>query len=134
MWRAINDVFEKHKILNRLNARHHFYTATMTASENILTYKNRIRRLGTTLESMGVTLDEEEMAMGVLKGLPSSYDNLVSALDAVCSSGESSSTLNMDLVRSRLLQKEQRMGTRKTTSTPVSDVALVSHSAPSTSR
>lgn len=54
MWRSILDIFERHALLNQLTARREFYTATMLASENVLTFTNRICHLGMMLACMGL--------------------------------------------------------------------------------
>ena len=85
MWRTINDIFEKHSLLNKLAARRRFYRAKMHESESILTFASRIRQLATTLKSRKVNIDDEEMAMAMpmLNGLPERFDPHTSALDAL---------------------------------------------------
>ena len=83
MWESVLDIFEKHTLLNKLAARRSFYTATILESENVLTFANRIRQLASTLKSMKVTIDDEEMAMALLNGLPERFDSLMSELDAL---------------------------------------------------
>ena len=104
MWKTICDVFEKHTLLNKLAARRRFYTAQMHESEGILAFANRIRQLAATLKSMKVAIDDEEMAMAMLNGLPERFDPLISALDAL---GDEK-TFTFEFVKSRLLQEEQR--------------------------
>ncbi len=79
----ICDIFERHTLLNKLAARRRFYTASMVEGEKILTNAARIRKYSSTLKSMGVTVDDGDMAMTLLCGLPSRFDGLVCALDAV---------------------------------------------------
>jgi len=109
MWESIRDVFERHTLLNKLSARRKFYTACKSEDETILQFANRIRHLGSTLKSMNVIINENEMAMAFLNGLPDPYDSLISALDAV---GNEESKLEFDHVKSRVMQEEQRMGMR----------------------
>ncbi len=66
---------------------------------------NRIRQLASTLRSMGVEVDDKEMAMAVLNGLPERFNILISALDAL---GNENETFSLEFVKSRLLQEEQR--------------------------
>ncbi len=68
MWQCIVNIFERHTLLNKLAARRRFYTSTMQEDENILAFTNRIRQLASTLKSMGVNIDDKEMA--VLNRLP----------------------------------------------------------------
>ena len=49
----------------------------------MLVYINRVRQMATVLTSMGVNIDDKEMAMAVLNGLPSSFQTLITALDAI---------------------------------------------------
>ncbi len=63
MWHCILNIFERHTLLNKLEARRKFYTATMLADERILACTNRIRQLVSTLKSMDVEIDDKEMAM-----------------------------------------------------------------------
>ena len=55
---------------------------------------NRVRQLGATLKSMGVDVDDEEMAMAARNGLPAQYEYIITALDAV-SDGESRFTYDL---------------------------------------
>ncbi|CDF39897.1 unnamed protein product [Chondrus crispus] len=64
---------------------------------------------------MSVEIDDKEIAMAVLNGLPPRFDNLIVALDAL---GNEDKVFGLDFVKSRLLQEEQResMKTASTTS------------------
>lgn len=108
MLERIVAVFQRHTLLNKLRARREFYTATMNPNEKILTYITRIRHLSTILKSMGVQVDDEEVAMAVLNGLPTTYGNIITALDAL---GDDSK-FTLEFVKSRLLQEEQRNNMR----------------------
>ena len=62
---------------------------------------------------MNVEIDDKEIAMAVLNGLPPRFDNLIVALDAL---GNEDKVFGLEFVKSRLLQEEQRES-MKTTST-----------------
>ena len=109
VWASICNLFERHTLLNKLAARRNFYTATMHQSENVITFINRIKTLASTLKSMNVIIDDSEMAMAVLNGLPDDYDHLISALDAL---GNEDESFTLEFVKSRILQEEQRMNMR----------------------
>ena len=49
---------------------------------------------------MNITIDEREMSMALLNGLPETFDPLISALNAT--SGEAE-TLKLDLVKSGVI-------------------------------
>ena len=106
MWNAITNVFERHTLLNKLSARKRFYTATMSPDESVLQFSNRIRQLSSTLKSMNVIISESEMAMALLNGLPEEYNALISALDAI---DEDETKLNFEVIKSRVIQEEQRI-------------------------
>ena len=109
MWRLICDIFEKHTLLNKLAARRRFYTAKMHDNEKILPFAARIRQMAATLKSMSINIEDGEMAMALLNGLPDRFDSLISALDA---SHTDDKQLTFELVcmcgQSRCLQEEQR--------------------------
>ena len=105
MWQAILNVFERHTLLNRLAARRQFYTVTMQNDEKVLTYINRVNQLAARLKSMNVDIDDKEMAMAVLNGLPARFESLIVALDAL---GNEEKMFTLEFVKSRLLQEEQR--------------------------
>ena len=109
MWEVILDIYEKHTLLNKLAARRRFYTATMNDGEKVLGFASRIRQLAATLKSMGVTIDDSEMAMALLNGLPDRFDGLISALDAL---GNDEKLFTFEFVKSRCQQEEQRHAKR----------------------
>ncbi len=55
----------------------------MREDGNILEFTNRIRQLASALKSMGVDIDDKEISMAVLNGLPERFNSLISALDAL---------------------------------------------------
>lgn len=83
MWGLICDIFKKNSQLRKLAARRNFYTATMNEREKILAYAPRILHLSSTLKSMGVVLDGNEMAMALFNDLSDRLYGLISALDAL---------------------------------------------------
>ena len=113
MWTSIRNVFERHTLLNKLAARRAFYTATKTEDETVLQFSNRIRQLSATLKSMSVDIDECEMSMALLNGLPDVYDNLICVLDSLgTETNVESEYLKFDYVKQRILQEEQRIEMR----------------------
>jgi hypothetical protein len=80
----------------------------MPQEEGMLTYINRARKIAEELKSKDAKIDQTEVAMAVLKGLPSKYDHLIVALGAL---GDDTK-LTMEFPKSRLLQEEQRKSER----------------------
>lgn len=67
--------------------------------------------------------------MAALNGLPERFENLISALDALLNEER---TLSLDLVKSRLIQEEQRMLLRSETHMVKTEAAaLVAKNKPS---
>lgn len=56
MWITIQNIFERHNVLNKLSARRKFYTATKSEQESVLEFSNRIRQMAATLKSLDVTM------------------------------------------------------------------------------
>ncbi len=94
----------------------------MREDENILAFTNGICQLASTLKSMGVEIDDKEMAMAVFNGLSERFNSLISALDAL---GNEDETFSLDFVKSRLLQQEQRMEMRTRASSTKSETSAL---------
>jgi len=122
MWMAIEDLFQRRTLLNRLAARRRFYSVKMMESEKAIAYISRVRQLAADLKSMDAIVTDQEIAMTVLCGLPAKFEHLIVAIDAVANDEK----LTMDFVKSRLLQEEQRIIDRTPFPTkPSGDSALV---------
>ena len=121
MWDAIVNVFERHTLLNKLAARRDFYTVKMLSGEKVLPYINRVKQLAAILKSVSVNIDDKEMAIAVLNGLPARFQALIVALDAL---GNEEKIFSLDFVKSRLLQEEQRANMKSSSS---QTSALVNH-------
>ena len=130
MWEAIINVFERHTLLNKLAAWRRFYTVTMQNDEKVLAYINRVKQLAARLKSMNVDIDDKEMAMAVLNGLPARFESLIVALDAL---GSEDKMFSLDFVKSRLLQEEQRAEMKDKPSSSPKDLALMNR-VPGTGR
>lgn len=83
MWQFILDIFEKHTLLNKLSARWNLYTVTVVAGEFILQFTTRVWHLASSLKSINVTIDDEELAITTLNGVPACIDRDISALNAL---------------------------------------------------
>jgi len=127
MWTTIKNIVERHTLLNRLAAKRKFYTATKSEQESGLEFFNRIRHLSANLKSMSVTVDDSEMDMTLLCGLPDLYDPLRSVSDAI---GAEESVLEFEHVKKRVMQEEQRINMRTSAAASKSETgALVTLTA-----
>jgi len=120
MWSTLQGVFQRKSLMSKMKARREFYTVAMNVGEGMLGYINRVRNLGENLKAMGGEVTEMDVAMSVLNGLTSNYENLLVALDA---KGEDE--LSLDFVKSRLLQEERRQADKSPAIKRIGDMALV---------
>ena len=123
-------MFERRTLLNKLATRSRFYTVTMQNDEKVPAYINRVKQLAARLESMNVDIDDEEMAMEELNGLPARFESLIVALDAW---GSEDKMFSLEFFKSRLLQEEQRAEMKDKPSLSHKDSALMNR-VPSTGR
>jgi transposase InsO family protein len=129
MWSAVIDLFQRKTLLNKLACRRRFYSAKMATSEKAIAFISRVRQLAADCKAMDVKVDEQDIAMTVLCGLPQRFEHLIVAIDAAADDD----SLTMDFVKSRLLQEEQRMLDRGDIKHE-RDAALVNTSNESSSR
>ena len=121
MWSTLQGVYQRKSSMNKMKARREFYTVEMTVGEGMLSYINRVRNLGKNLKAMGGEVTEVEVAISVLNGLTSKYENLLVAPDA---KGEDE--LSLDFVKSRLLQEYRRHADKSPATKRNGNMALVS--------
>jgi len=105
--------------MNKMKARREFYTVEMTVGEGMLGYINRVRNLGENLKATSGEVTEMDVAMSVLNGLTSKYENLLVASDA---KGEDK--LSLDFVKCCLLQEERRQADESPPTKRIGDMAL----------
>lgn len=70
----------------------------------MLTYIKRVCEKAATLSSMDVDIDDKEIAMALLNGLPPRFGTSITALDAI---GDEDDSFTFDKVKSRLLEEEK---------------------------
>ena len=120
MWKTILELFQRKTLLNKLMTRRRFYTAKMVDSENTMSFISRVRQMASDCKALDISIDDKDIAMTVLCGLPEKYEHLIVAIDTATDDD----TFTLDFVKSRLLQEDQRMRDRSGTR-PVPDSALV---------
>ena len=119
-WTTILELFQRKTLLNKLMTRRRFYAAKMESTEKAMAFISRVRQLSYDCKALDISIDDKDVAMTVLCGLPQKYEHLIVAIDAVATD----TTLTLDFVKSRLLQEEQRMQERNEVQSP-KDAALV---------
>lgn len=78
---------------------------TMRTGEMVLPCLNRIKEPVLTLKSMNCNVEDKEIAMAALNGLPWSFEHPIVTLDAACNDDE---LFTFDFVKSWLLEEKQR--------------------------
>ncbi len=92
----------RHTLLNKLAARRNSTPQLcLQMKEFWNTQPHSSARINAKVH--GCPIDDKEMAITVLIGLPERFNNLTSALDAL---GNENETFSLDFVMSRLLQEE----------------------------
>lgn len=77
----------------------------MDDSKQAMAFISRVLQFSAECKAMDVTIDNQEIAMTILCGLPSQYDQIIVPIDAV----SAEKVPEPDVVKRRLLQKEQCM-------------------------
>lgn len=88
-------------------------------------FARRVPQLASRLKAMSVVVDDKEMAMAVLNGLPDRFHSLIVALDALSNEQKD---FSLEYAKSGLLQEEQRANMKNTsTFTSHQSMAGTSH-------
>lgn len=83
MWVAIQNIFQKRRQLNRLDARRNFYVLEVVLVERVIRYINRAKKLCTYFTAMDVSVIDQELAVTVIGRLPIKKGHLIVAINAV---------------------------------------------------
>lgn len=116
----IHNVFQRHPLVNNLQARPTVYTVQIVAGRRMLSYINMLQHLGSILKSIDVDIDSKQIEISMLNVLSEMYENLTTALDVL---GDDRKCFTLELVKGRLLQEERQRDMRKQNEVPTSDAA-----------
>lgn len=103
-WKKLSDVFEDRGLYRRVLLLRQLHRIDFKDFLSMSDYIEKVMSLVHQLADIGKIIEDQEIAEILLSGLPQEYDALVSNLETLCIS----STLQSELVRSRLLQEAQR--------------------------
>lgn len=124
MWKVILELFQRRTLLNRLAACRKFYSAKMLDSKKTISYVSRVRQLAADLKAMNTHFNDQDLAMTVLCGLPTKFEHLIVAIDAL----SDDVSLTLDFVKNRLPQEHQQISKRHK-ATVTGDIVLVNNSS-----
>lgn len=107
----MNNVFRRRTLPNKMCLFREIHAVEMKAGEGILSFINRVEKVGSILRYMDANLDEREIAMTNLCRVSPAYEALVNTLDGLSAE---SAVFNLELFERRLLQAEKRHQQRQT--------------------
>ena len=79
-WTTILELFQRKTLLNKLMARRRFYAAKMEATEKAMAFISCVRQLSYDCKALDISIDDKDVAMTVLCGLPQKYEHLIVCL------------------------------------------------------
>ena len=103
VWTKLEALYEGKGLANRLFLRRRFFTISMAGGEAVLEYVNRVKELAGQLEAINAGLEEEDVVMTLLCGLPESYNSLITSLES-----RNEDELSLEFVTARLLHEETK--------------------------
>ena len=117
-WKALCNVHETKSLSNILFVRRKFFTIKMQEGDDLMDHINHVKELADQLTSFEVPVREEDIVMTLLESLPSSFDNLIIALETL-----RLKDLTMEFVTARMMHEVTK---RKEKGSHGDDAALVS--------
>lgn len=79
----ISSIFRRRRLLNKMRPGLDSATVEIKSEERMLSYVNRVQELGSILKSMVVEIDDQEVDIAGLYGLPPSSGSIATTLDAL---------------------------------------------------
>lgn len=104
MWAALANLYKSKSIAQQLQLRKQLTSLRKKGGESITQYAGRARELWTALKATGAALDESEVVMSFIAGLPDEYSVAVTVLEVT------SKELRLDTILPHLLIVEQKIG------------------------
>lgn len=105
MYENTCNVVHRHSLPNERKAIRDLYAGKINSGERMLSYINRVQQLRQILNALDGNIAGKETAIAILNRLPSEYENLFTALDAL---GDKSSVFTLHILKSRFVQEDQR--------------------------
>ena len=118
VWRKLADQFQKKTWANKLALRRKLYSLRLKDGDSVQDHVKSMTEIFNELSVIGAEMDEEDKVVHLLASLPSTYDTLVTALEA------NATVPSMEVVTERLLHEERKHKDRDCTTT-CDDGALV---------
>ena len=117
-WTRLRAHFERDTIANKLFLKKRYFRTVMKDSTAVEQHIKHMKELMDKLAAINAPISEEDQVVTLLGSLPSSYDNVVTALEARVDD------LTLDFVHQSLITAEQKRKEQATSNTTPSDAAL----------
>lgn len=102
IWDGLHDVFERKSITNRFLLKRQLLSMRYQENDRLQDHFLRFDKLVREIKGAGAQMDEEDVICHLMLTMPSSYDAVTTAMEAV------SEKLTMDLVRRKYLDVEAK--------------------------
>ena len=106
-WQKLESVYQAKSTARQLLLKRELNSLRKEPSEPLTNYVRRATDMRDQLLAAGHTMEESELVMCILAGLPRDFDTVVAVLEI------SDHKLELDTVLSKLLQAEQRLGRKE---------------------
>jgi hypothetical protein len=121
MFDALNKLYEGKNINQKMNLRIQLKNTRMQKEESIQEYFSRISQFKEQLETIGDTIDEDELIMTTLNGLTRPWDAFIQTICA------RTKKLKFDSLWEECIQEETRVANREALLARDEDQALATH-------
>ena len=105
-WTKLEGIHKAKTHARRLNLKRELNSLRLETGESLTKYVARARGIKDSMVAAGYKVEDDEVVLSVLSGLPSEYDMAVTAFTAM------GGALQLDDVQARLLQVEQQLRTK----------------------
>ena len=121
VWRKLADQFQKKTWANKLALRRKLYSLRLKDGDSVQDHVKSMTEIFNELSVIGVEMDEEDKVVHLLTSLPSTYDTLVTALEA------NATVPSMEVVTERLLNEERKLEDRERTTMSDNGALVAKH-------
>ena len=103
IWQDLSDIHKARGLATQLAMKQQFLTAKKKKDQMVQAWIRQIRSMVFRMEETGLTVSDQDIILALTLGLPSSFDQVIVALDST-----PTENLTLDVVITRLLNDEVR--------------------------
>jgi transposase InsO family protein len=101
-WSKLEKLYETKSLANHLFLRRKFFNTRKEEGDTMITHINKVKTMAEQLDAIGAPVKADDVVMTLLSSLPTSYDNLIVALES------RSDDLSLEFTTARLIHEEKR--------------------------